>query len=184
MGQVNGEHPEKPRGSGVMNIADELQKLQELRQSGAINDDEFARAKASLLDQSLAAQPVEAAPPGKGWFAAESQEAQTRRWACLLHLSILSGFVIPIAGLAVPILIWQLKKDTLPGIDVHGKNALNWIISKIIYAVVCVLLIFAIIGIPLLVALGVAAIVFPIIAGIKANNGQVWKYPLAISFLK
>ena len=58
-----------------MNIADELQKLQELRQSGAINDDEFARAKASLLDQSLAAQPVEAAPPGKGWFAAESQEA-------------------------------------------------------------------------------------------------------------
>jgi uncharacterized Tic20 family protein len=47
-----------------------------------------------------------------------------------------------------------------------------------------VVLVFAIIGIPLLFALSVTHIVFVIIAGIKANNGEVWKYPLAITFFK
>jgi uncharacterized Tic20 family protein len=84
----------------------------------------------------------------------------------------------------VPIVIWQLKKVELPGIDPHGKNALNWIISAIIYAVVCVILVFAVIGIPLLIALGAVGIIFPIVAGIKASQGEVWKYPMAISFFK
>jgi uncharacterized Tic20 family protein len=39
-----------------------------------------------------------------------------------------------------------------------------------------------VIGVPLLIILGVLGIIFPIIAGIKANNGEVWKYPGAIGF--
>jgi uncharacterized protein len=50
--------------------------------------------------------------------------------------------------------------------------------------VVCAILVFAIIGIPLLIALGLVSVTFPIVAAIKANNGVVWKYPLSISFLK
>lgn len=100
-----------------------------------------------------------------------------------LHFSVLAGYVVPLAGLIVPILIWQLKKADLPGLDEHGKNAVNWIISHIVYAIVCVILCFACgIGIPLLVALGIVALIFPIIAGIKANEGEVWKYPMAIPF--
>jgi uncharacterized Tic20 family protein len=87
-----------------------------------------------------------------------------------------------LGGLIVPIVIWQLKKNELPGIDAHGKNAANWIISHIIYVVLCVLLILAVIGIPLLVALGIISIIFPIVAALKANSGEVWKYPLAIPF--
>lgn len=115
----------------------------------------------------------------------KAQEQETRQWALALHLSVLAGYAVPLAGLIVPILIWQLKKADLPGLDVHGKNAVNWIISHIIYAIVSVILCFACgIGIPLLVALGIVALIFPIIAGIKANEGEVWKYPMAISFLK
>jgi uncharacterized Tic20 family protein len=77
-----------------------------------------------------------------------------------------------------------VKKDELPGIDVHGKNVANWILSKIIYAVISLILVLAIIGIPLLIALGVISIIFPIIGAIKANNGEVWKYPLSIPFFK
>jgi uncharacterized Tic20 family protein len=40
------------------------------------------------------------------------------------------------------------------------------------------------IAIPLLIALGVIGIIFSIVAAIKANNGEVWKYPLAITFFK
>jgi uncharacterized Tic20 family protein len=111
-------------------------------------------------------------------------EQQTRQWAFFLHLSVLAGLVVPIAGVVVPILIWQLKKAELPGLDVHGINAINWMISELIYAVVCVILVFVIIGGPLLIVLGVLGVVFPIIAAIKANNGEVWQYPLTIQVLK
>ena len=83
-----------------------------------------------------------------------------------------------------PILIWQLKKAELPELDVHGKNAVNWMISALIYAVVGFILMFVLIGGPLLIVLGVLGVVFPVIAAIKANNGVVWQYPLTIQVLK
>jgi uncharacterized protein len=107
-----------------------------------------------------------------------------RQWAMFLHFSLLAGFIIPILGLIVPIIIWQLKKTDLPEIDAHGKVVVNWIISAIIYWIVCVLLVFALIGYPLLFVLAAVCIIFPIIGGIKANNGELWKYPLSIQFLK
>jgi uncharacterized Tic20 family protein len=167
-----------------MNVADELQKLHQLHQSGALDDEEFALAKAKLLRESSEAQSWTASPLESPEVGLATQEQQTRQWAFFLHISILAGFVVPIVGLVIPIAIWQLKKAELPEIDVHGKNAVNWIISALIYAAVCVLLSFVIIGIPLLIILGVVAVVVPIVAGIKANNGEIWKYPLAIPFLK
>ena len=157
---------------GPMDIPDQLRKLQDLREAGALSDEEFARAKAAVLGGS--------APPA--WPPA-SREQQTRQWALLLHLSLLAGLLIPLAGLVIPILIWQLKKDDLPGLEPHGRVVANWIISEIIYGVACGVLILLVIGIPLLMALLAIGIVFPIIGAIKANDGVVWKYPLSIPFL-
>lgn len=109
-------------------------------------------------------------------------DQESRQWAMFLHLSLLTGFLLPLAGLVVPIIIWQMKKNDMPEIDVHGKVVLNWILSQIIYAAASVLLIFVFIGIPMLIALGLLAVIFPIIGGIKANNGEVWQYPLSIRF--
>jgi uncharacterized Tic20 family protein len=163
-----------------MNIADDLQKLQQLYQSGAIDEHEFALAKAKLLDVPIGTDPELGASYEEAWFAADSREISARQWALFLHLSLL----IPVIGLFVPIVVWQLKKDVLPGIDAHGRNAANWIISKIIYFVVSLVLMIVIIGIPMILALGVVSIVFPIIAAIKANGGEAWRYPLAISFFR
>lgn len=113
-----------------------------------------------------------------------SSDKSARMWSMILHLSLLSNFIIPIAGIIAPIVIWQIKKDEFPIVDAHGKNAVNWIISAVIYGAVCLILTLAVIGIFLFAILGVLAIVFPVIAGIKANNGEVWKYPLSIQFLK
>jgi uncharacterized Tic20 family protein len=96
---------------------------------------------------------------------------------------VLAVLIVPIAGIVLPVVIWQIKKDELPGMDAHGKNALNWIISELIYLVIAIVLTFVLIGIPLLAALCIAGIAFPIVAAVKANNGEVWKYPLAIPFL-
>jgi uncharacterized protein len=108
-----------------------------------------------------------------------------RQWAMILHFSQLAGFsIVPILGLIAPILIWQLKKTEFPEIDAHGKVVVNWIISAIIYGIVCWLLRFIFIGLPLLFVLFALCVIFPIIGGIKANNGELWKYPGSIEFIK
>jgi uncharacterized protein len=158
-----------------MNVADELQKLQQLHESGGISDEEFAKAKAKLF--TTPASGLDAL------FPSGTAEQQTRQWAMYLHLSQLLN-VVPPLGLVVPILIWQLKKSDLPGIDEHGKIVANWMVSAVLYSVLCVPLLFVIVGFIALMILGVLAVIFPIIGGIKANNGEVWKYPLSIPFFK
>ena len=111
-------------------------------------------------------------------------EKESRTWAMLLHFSLLAGFLVPFAGLIAPIVIWQIKKDELPAIDAHGKVVVNWMISAFIYAIACSILAIVIIGFPLAIILGLLSIVFPIIGGIKANEGKLWRYPLSIRVLK
>jgi len=165
-----------------MNIADELEKLQQLRESGTINDDEFVQAKAKLLNESSTD-----GPGNQGFFAGggtKDIEQETRNWAMFLHLSQFAGVLVPVGGLVVPIVLWQLKKTELPQIDDHGKVVVNWIISEFIYGIVSILLTVVIIGVPMLIALGVVGTIFPVIGGIKASNGELWRYPLSIPFLK
>lgn len=111
-------------------------------------------------------------------------DRETRQWGLWLHLSQFAGFVVPLAGLVAPLLIWQLKKDELPGIDEHGKAIVNWIISELIYFIAAGILVIVVIGIPLLIALGACSIVFPAIGALKAHNGELWRYPLTIEFIK
>lgn len=111
------------------------------------------------------------------------QDKETRQWAMILHLSQLAGFLIPFAGLIVPILIWQLKKDEMPELDVHGKIIANWIISELIYSFICLILVIVAIGLLLFFLLGTVSVIFPIIGAIKANEGRVWKYPFSMSFV-
>ena len=113
------------------------------------------------------------------------QNAEVNRMAMLLHLSQLLGHTALIGvGWIIPVLIWQLKKNEMPGIDAHGKNVANWMLTELIVGIIFGLLCVMLIGFPLLLALYVLGIVFPIIGGIKANNGEVWNYPLAIKFFK
>ena len=114
----------------------------------------------------------------------DSNEREIRQWSMFLHLSVLTGFIVLPACLVAPIVIWQMKKNDSPKLDMHGKIVVNWVLSMILYMIVSVVLSFVIIGLPMLLALVVLNIVFPIIGGIKANNGETWRYPLSIRFIK
>ena len=114
---------------------------------------------------------------------AQQREKDVRMWAMILHLSSLTSYATGI-GLFAPILIWQLKKDEFPELDAHGKMASNWALSLFIYDTVATVLLFVLIGIVILPVLAIVSIIFPIIAGIKANNGELWHYPMTIQFLK
>ncbi|MCC5828136.1 MAG: DUF4870 domain-containing protein [Phycisphaeraceae bacterium] len=170
-----------------MSLADELLKLEQLRKSGGISEEEFARLKAKLMDGSsdTGPGPASAPPPPPRMRSPREIEQQTRQWAMFIHLSQLLNFVLPGGGIVAPIVLWQIKKDELPGIDEHGKAAVNWVISLLIYAIVAGMFSFILIGIPFLFALAVLGIVFPIIAGLRAgNDGVLWNYPLSIPFIR
>lgn len=117
-------------------------------------------------------------------------EKELKLWATLLHLSLLSGFVIPgIGSVIVPIVIYVLKKDDLPGILPHWYVVANWMISALIYCVAAIVLSVLTLGLllPVMIialwGLGIAHVVFVIIGAIKANDGEVWPYPLTIRIL-
>lgn len=116
--------------------------------------------------------------------AAVPRSSGAGTWGLALHLSQLANFLVPLAGIIAPIVIWQVKKGDLPVIDAHGKAVVNWMLSAIIYSALCFVLVFVLVGIPMLMVLGLLAIIFPIIGAVKASNGEVWKYPLSIPFFK
>jgi len=98
-------------------------------------------------------------------------------WAMFIHFSILCGWAVPLAGLIVPILLWQIKKDELPGIVPHAHVVLNWIATSLVYGLICFILTFVFIGILGFIALGIATIIFALVGGVKANDGELWEYP-------
>lgn len=112
------------------------------------------------------------------------QTPEEKQMGMFIHLSsLVYAFFYPI-GAALPIILWQTQKDQMPALDAHGKNATNWIISSFIYMAVSIPLMFVLIGFLIAPIVWVLMVVFPIIAGIKANNGELWEYPLTIKFIK
>lgn len=102
----------------------------------------------------------------------------------LCHLSALSGFIIPFGSLIGPLVVWQIKKNQYPIVDDQGKEALNFQITITLAAIVSAILIVLLVGIFLLIAVGIASLVFTIIAAIKANSGETYRYPFCLRLIK
>jgi hypothetical protein len=109
----------------------------------------------------------------------------------LCHLSALAGFVIPFGNIIGPLLVWQIKKNEIPSVEIHGKAALNFqltvLITALAGAIVAFVLSFFCVGFllfPLVILIGLAGLVFAIIAGLKANDGKDYKYPFSFQLIK
>ncbi|RMG66382.1 MAG: DUF4870 domain-containing protein [Bacteroidetes bacterium] len=121
-------------------------------------------------------QPAPEAP------AATDQEV--RNWLLITHLSALAGNVVPFGQIIGPLVCWQSKKEEYPEVVAHGKAALNFQLSMLLYIVLCIPLIFVVIGIPLLIAVAIYQLVGTIIGGVKASQGELYRYPLSIRFIR
>ena len=109
-------------------------------------------------------------------------DRDNRQMAMLCHLSSLATLVVPGVGSFLgPLLVWLLKRDRSEFIDKHGKESLNFQIT--VFILVFAIMAIFIIGIPLLVALGIYWFVFTIIASVKANNGEEYRYPFCFRIL-
>jgi uncharacterized Tic20 family protein len=118
---------------------------------------------------------------------AAMDEKDARTWAMLCHLGALVLYVIwlfPIGHIIAPLIIWLIKKDESPFVDDQGKESLNFQISMAIYFIIGAILIPVFIGIPILIALGLFHIIIVVVAAVKSNSGEKYRYPLCIRFIK
>jgi len=115
---------------------------------------------------------------------AKLDQKQERLWATLCHLGGFGGFIFGIGSIVVPLILWLIKKDESAFVDDQGKEALNFQISMAIFALAAGLLIVLGIGIVLVIAVALVDIAFMIIASIKANNGEKYRYPINLRLVK
>jgi uncharacterized Tic20 family protein len=130
----------------------------------------------SQENPSDAEQPcVEAVPPGPG---SKEINKDARTFAMLAHLlAIFTCFL-------GPLVIWLVKKDEHPYVDEQGKEALNFQITVAIAYIAAGLLTLACIGFLLLPAVAILDLIFCIMACVKVNNGEHYRYPITIRFIK
>ena len=117
-----------------------------------------------------------------------------KNYSSITHLSGFAGWFIPFGNIIAPIVLWTAKKNESSYIDAHGKAAVNFQLSLILYGFLLALLIIPIaiftLGLGLVaIALGIIpAIILKFIliitASIKANNGEQYHYPFTIEFIK
>jgi len=110
-------------------------------------------------------------------------ESDARLWAMLAHLSAIPGSFVLIGSVIAPLVIWQIQKERSAFVDYHGKEAVNFQITMAIAAAISFLLMILVIGVFLLFIVGVVWLVFTIIAAVKANNGEYYRYPLTFRFI-
>ncbi|BFM19336.1 DUF4870 domain-containing protein [Gilvimarinus japonicus] len=150
---------------------EKIEKLNELKEKGLISEQEYNEAKAKALGSKST---TSSDPMG---------DMDNRTFSMLLHFSQLCGFVAPVFGWVVPLVLWIIKRDD-PYIDQQGKVVFNWIISSFIYFIICLILMMLVVGFFLMIALGIASIIFIVIGAIRAKDGVIKNYPMSIGFFR
>jgi uncharacterized protein len=187
-------------------ITDELQKLRDLYEQGAIDAAEYTEIKQRLLNAHPSHKPH------------DLLGLSLPSYNALLHASQYMGYLLPYIGLVLPFILWIRVRDRYPEVDAHGKCAANWVITELIFTTLLVLLgvglfLGGIVGMTapeqpfyalqlnrpaiitvaatllwiIAVMLGLIKLcgtVFPLIATVRALNGKTFQYPFAIRFLK
>ena len=124
-------------------------------------------------------------PPPLPVSAPSPALTNVRTWTALCHASALLGVFLHFPGhVLAPLAVWLMKRDESPEIDAHGKEALNFQISMLIYNAVAAVFCLVLIGFVILPVLWVLNAILVIIAAIKASDGQLYRYPMTIRFIQ
>jgi uncharacterized protein len=110
---------------------------------------------------------------------------EDRTLAALTHLSGLSGYVVPLGGVIVPIVIWLVKKDSAV-ISSIARQAVLLNVVVFLVIITSAVLWLTLILIPLVIlswiALAIVAIALPVVGAIKASQGVYYRYPVVGSY--
>ena len=107
-----------------------------------------------------------------------------RMWGMLCHLSALAGFVVPFGNLIGPLVVYSMKKDEYAFVADQGKESLNFQISVLVYLIISGIAVLFVIGIFFLMVIGLFTLILTVVASVRANDGEFYRYPLCIRFIK
>jgi uncharacterized protein len=122
--------------------------------AGEVNRDMFDEKP------SLSHTPIPPVPP------------TTQDWRFYLELSSFAGFIFPFGHIFGPLVLWVIKKDSIPEVNEAGKKVLNFNLSWTIW---------------MILSCGLGYVVWAVIAllaALKAANREPFKHPWTIAFLK
>jgi len=112
-------------------------------------------------------------------------DSEQRTWALGAHLSPLLGFVVPVPffNILAPVIVWFLKRETMPFVDDQAKEAINFQITVLIAAFISGVLTLVIIGFFLLVAVIIYSLVMMVLAAKAAQEGKHYRYPICLRLI-
>jgi len=137
----------------------------------------------------MSVPPESVVPP-----SSDLPSVQERQWAMFAHLSALLGLILTghwfgWGCFLGPLIIWLVKKDSMPFVDDQAKEALNFNITVAIVFFALFVLTLITLGLGVLIAVpvgaivGIAWLVFTIIAAIRANEGVRYRYPYTLRLI-
>ncbi len=126
----------------------------------------------------------EMAKAEEGHAVERQASKEERNWAMACHLASLAGFIIPFGNILGPLIIWLVKKEEFPLVDDQGKEAVNFQITVFLMGLVGALLLLVLIGFLVLPALAVYWLVFTVIAAMRSNEGESYRYPFTLRLIK
>ena len=107
-----------------------------------------------------------------------------RTWGMVAHLAALAFFILPLGNILGPLVVLLAKREHSAFVGAHAKEALNFNITFLIGAIICLLLLQLSIGILFGAMLFIFWHVMTIIAALRANEGISYRYPFALRFIK
>ena len=109
---------------------------------------------------------------------------EDRSTLVITHLSQLLHYVIGFGGLIVPLIIWLSTRNTVEGMNEHGKAAVNLQLSLLLYIILSIPAILLLgLGIFTLIGTAILGFVMPIVNAVRAGNGESPSYFLTIPFI-
>jgi uncharacterized Tic20 family protein len=118
-----------------------------------------------------------------GMLMAAMTKQEARTWGMFCHLGAFAGYIIPFGNIFAPLVIWLVKRDESPLVAEQGKESINFQLTMTLYAIIAGILVIVLIGFLLLFALMVFDVIMVIVATVRVNAGEKYRYPLNIRFI-
>jgi uncharacterized protein len=141
-------------------------------------------ACSARLDQQATTCPHCGADLAADDARAAAVDETARNTAVAAHLSTFAGLVVPFGSVIGPLAVWLTRRDRDPFIDQAGREALNFGITIALYGAVLLVAALLLVGIPFLIIGVVAWLVLASLAGVKASQGQAYRYPLTLRLVR
>ena len=142
-------------------------------------------AASNLCRMTTPPPPPPPPPPASGGPPGYANNDE-RTWALVAHFGGAAGmlFLGGVGGWIAPLIALLVRGNQSPTVRAHSINALNFQLTWSIVGVIGYLTICVLVGVVLVPVAGLVGIVFGIIGGIKANDGELYEYPATIKMVK